>query len=871
MVKPSYLSDYKVQFTPFAHADEELRHLHTHSFTSLQNRQKFKRINKILLQLIQNEPTPCFLLPATLDFIAKVNASNLLSEEYLFSSFEFWLNHFSNLSLNEQLLVRGKIAGRYIPRDEYQTFFPIGMNTYFPGSHFVAAHASPDVDTTVASLWGWIDAFSAKVGTSNHIWSLPGSFEEAHVKLLFQKLFSDSVFSQLARSTPTLTMTAMDLVTTKDVIKVHADTPTSQIDHNTHHNKAVILVDDHGYYLGDWRASDAENARQVAMLFYSVIRWFESTLHSRLISIFSKSALHLDDVTATLEQIFEIEVRNYEPVKEFTDKQRRHLNDYLKKVLHISRGIHSSFKELGAALDLVAESEFKTFKATLDLLRSPDLFDKSGMIIEDRPAIFSRLETVFSRLEETISAITSYTDRLRVMTEIQTKVLGHPPQFVMLKSDVDEIRSKLEDLSYLTVVVPEDNGLWFPVGIVHSSDLRKALLGTVSMRDFSNPGETKMASYLEVISVIDHHKTDLKTSSAPLFHISDAQSTNSVIAAKNYTLNRIYGSMGIQEKACDQEIEKTKKLATTPDTLKRLQRLADIKMSYASPYFVHPQREFAEYLCYLYAILDDTDLLSKVSKKDVQALSLFLNRMKSITATNDEEIISLDDIPMDAYFAKNAARRILQNQDMYSLYKQIYEFKEQEVAANLRACIAKKPSTVFADTKEQNGCCRVGQTKLFQKNFSLFSESAMALRSIWYQKAQETYQAKHQIDFHMHMISTIPGAEEVYAGEPLSWTHRDEMWLWVAPTQKAMERLIYFLNAFHTTPAVQNNDMKAVFFGDNWHELQQAFEHNFPAATCAPAHDAKTEKLPIAVLYFKPGTINSRKAMITPYLPRFVS
>ena len=41
--------------------------------------------------------------------------------------------------------------------------FPIGMGKMYPGSHFVTAHGSPDLDTTVASFWGWVDAFAARV------------------------------------------------------------------------------------------------------------------------------------------------------------------------------------------------------------------------------------------------------------------------------------------------------------------------------------------------------------------------------------------------------------------------------------------------------------------------------------------------------------------------------------------------------------------------------------------------------------------------------------------------------------------------------------------------------------------------------------
>ena len=875
----SYLGEYKVRTESFPRLAAEIKYLHTKPFKALTNRQQFKHVNKTLLKLIQETHAPCFLLPAVLEYIACVNNEKVLSETYRYANFEFWLNHFSHLDEEENLIVRGKIAGRYIPRDEYQSFFPIGMNKYFPGSHFVAAHASPDVDTMVASFWGWVDAFSAKVSQTIHIWSLPGAFQDAHVKLLFQELFSQSVFDQIARSNDSLTLTAMDILSTKDIVKVESSTQTSHIDHTNHVNKAIVLIDESECYVGDWRASDAEHVRHVVMLFNSIIRWFESSIHFQLITAFSSEKLHKGGVKKALQPIFDTEIRLCEPVKEFSDKQRRHLNEYLKKILNIHKGIHATFKELGDALDLVTESEFKTFRTTLEHFNESELFDKTGVLIEDRPKIFKRIKKVFAGLEETISAINSYTDRLHVMHDVKTKVLGLSSQYIMLKSDIDEIKSKIDDLGYLTVVVPEGDQKWFPVGIVHASELKKSVLGTVSLRDFSNESETQMASYLEVISIIDHHKTNISTSSAPLFLVADAQSSNTIVASKNLELNAKYGSLGLSDEEIDKEIEKVKHKADLEDVaqLKRLQQLAQLKMcvKLSDKYFVDPRREFTEYLCYIYAILDDTDLLSKVSTLDVEVIAKILNRMKSITCKNEVEILSFDDIPRDSWFAKKAAKRILQNQDMYSIYKKIYAFKEKDVASNLTACVAGLPSNIFADTKVQNGCCRVGQTKLFQPNFELYAAHVSALRSLWLQKAKETFNLRIQIDFHMHMISTIPGADEVFKGSAQDWTHTwhhlDEIWIWVPPTQQAMERLVYFLNAFNSTSYVQNIDMRVEFFGENWQELREAFMQNFPVATMSPVTDHPMQGLPISILYFKPGTLNSRKAQITPYLPRLVS
>ena len=138
------------------------------------------------------------------------------------------------------------------------------------------------------------------------------------------------------------------------------------------------------------------------------------------------------------------------------------------------------------------------------------------------------------------------------------------------------------------------------------------------------------------------------------------------------------------------------------------------------------------------------------------------------------------------------------------------------------------------------------------------------MRSIWYREAEKIYKTKPSYDFHLHYISTIAGADEVYRGHMGNWTHQDEMWIWIPSTEIAVEHLKNFLSSFRLCPAVINNPMEVEFLGDNAKELKQIFEESFKPI---PSKVVK-EKLPIAVVRFKAGTINSRKALITPYLPR---
>ncbi len=122
-------------------------------FTHLNLRERFSEINQTLCKLIQNVSGPAFLLSAVLDFFDRINHGKFLKEPLNLVSFEFWLNHFSGISEQENFEIRAKIVGKYFDRDEYQVFFPVGMEKVYFGTHFVAAHLSPDIDTMIASFW----------------------------------------------------------------------------------------------------------------------------------------------------------------------------------------------------------------------------------------------------------------------------------------------------------------------------------------------------------------------------------------------------------------------------------------------------------------------------------------------------------------------------------------------------------------------------------------------------------------------------------------------------------------------------------------------------------------------------------------------
>ncbi len=864
----SLLGDFSYVQSSFPETEEILESFAQAEFIRLPVRKRFRGVNRSLLNCIQSAPKQSFLLPAVLDYISRVDTAGVLDEPYQYRHFEFWLDKFSKLDKAENAGVRARIAGKNVPRDAYQVFFPIGTGKTYSGGHFVAAHASPDVDTAIASFWGWMDAFAARVSAGQHHWSLPSTHPGSHIQRIFDQLFGRAVFTHLAHTSATLTLSARDLMTIENVHKEIGSSPSTLIEHSP--SEAVVLVDDEGCFVGDWRRDDVEPVRQMLMAFKACLRWFENNLHHHLISLFAQDSLGTSDIPAFIQAVFGAVIRECEPAQEFNARQAKDLHDFFRIILGVKHGLSGTFDDLVAALGALSLSAIRKFRSFLEALGGCGLFDDQGKLIEDRSAIFNVLETVIKDLDRAIIDIHNYVDRLDVVMRIKHDVLGRKRHYVTTHSDVEELRIRIKHYDYLTVVIPLQDGKLYPLGVVTAHSLRKKVLGTVSQRDFCNREESKMASYLEVISVVDHHKTTLSTGTAPLAIIGDAQSSNVLVAEQTFRINDSFSLNGMTIESIDAQIQALATESSTSRAMRLQQRLLQKRIitQGCNGHYVHPMREYAEYISFLYAILDDTDLLTKVTKRDVVCVASLLNRLKSLMLGQEAEIIDFDDLPHDDSFSQLAAKRILQNVDMYSIYKKIYVFREQEVEENLELCSKGEDSNIFDDTKEQNGCNRVGQTKIFASNYFTFAKHCELIREDWLGRSLEINGARPEIDFHMHMVSTISSADDVFQGSTHTHSHDDELWIWVAPTQSGYERLASFLSAFQELPALKENALSLELPGPNAEKLEQVFVRNFPKTNVrTPDHK---KPLPIAILRFDAGSINSRKSMITPYLPHLV-
>ncbi|MGR3951554.1 MAG: hypothetical protein QRY74_01340 [Chlamydia sp.] len=569
----------------------------TDLFQKKEYEEKLEAINRALLGYIQKSASPCFLLPTLFEFIDIVNKNRAIDGEYSLSLFELWLNRWSGIALEENLLIRGKIVGRYIPREEYQLLFPIGMNSVHKGPHFVAAHLSPDIDTTVASFLGWLDAFGARVSDGIHYWCLPNGFNDGYLTTLFKKCISQSFWSLAPKKSSNCAITGIDLL--------------------------------------------------------------------------------------------------------------------------------------------------------IKPPQSPHLFDLS-------------------------------------LEEIQN-----------CSSTSDSIDSSL---------------------------LTKSTLGTASLRDFSNLEEAKLAAHIDVISIVDHHKSSISTTKPATLILGDAQSSNTLLSEISATLN------------------------------------ARWRRSERGPFFVDPARELFEQTISIIAILDDTDLLNKASRRDVLTLKESLNRIIALSHDPKETLISFDAVIEDSNFVANATHILLTNPKLYSMYQEIYDFREQEIEKALILEAKGEETILFGDTKEQNGVCRIGQIKLFSANISSYHAQKWHLMEQWVQKAGKIHSTKAHMNFFLQMISTVPGALEAFSGNSMEWKHQDEIWIFSPDLTK--KPLTTFLSNFLTA-------MKSLPIQITFSETGSQIVQNFIKESHANYPIVHEKDLPtdIIQLSFPAGSINSRKAQISPFLP----
>jgi hypothetical protein len=867
-LKKGYISfegDYlgSVQFSKPLFPKEFYLEVDAPKFKKLDTYQKHERVSAILFEAINKEETSFFLLPQVIDYISHIK--NVLPTYHL-TSFEFWLNHKDGLSVEEKLKIRGKIVGKWLPRSEYQNFFPLAKESFFPGSHYSYGHISPDLDTTVASFACFLAAFGAKVGEARHHWVLPGGppKESMEIDFFFKKALGDDVFQNIGSASTKFQISALDLISQKNIIKESPQNLTYNIQPRSDKH-AVIITDERGCYLGDWRRDDVDAIRSIITRFKRFLAEYQKEFIVGIIQLFSEVDFSAKDLEKYLEEKFSHTFNKSFCLRELSANQIHLMDEFVKHVLMISKGLEASIKDFFVAAQSFG---FDVFLKKVNGLKNDGVFDSRGHIIDDRSLIFSKLKEVLFFEKEAFNNFFNYIDTLEIASEVKKKVLKKEDKYLSHLAEYEEILEAMQGKTHLTVNYLE-NGEKFPLGVIFAEDLMKKVIATTSWNDFSNPRETDYKEYVEVISFIDHHKSDVTTQRPALGMVrADAQSSNSIIARINFEMNDKFSIAGMQKASIEEQIHNKMQEKPSLQNSRILARLFQKRnvIETKNGFYVSEEREILEYLQFIFAILDDTDLLTKVTEYDVDTMASLLNRLKTLKLKEEVEVVNFDDLDRnDVEFSKKAANKLLKNSDLHSLYGVIYKAKEESINKLILETARGDQTHFFQDTKVLGlgSYVAVGQFKHFVKNEPVIRSHMNKIRSAWVERSKKMAKEREEISLHMFMMSTVSSADELFSDKPFKPNYMDELWIWVAEDKKGLHHLKNFVKEFSNSKRGQDLDFVLEFSGDA-HVYESIFDEVYKGQKLQKVFLKDGPSM--AVLKVAVGSMKSRKTDLAVYL-----
>lgn len=809
---------------------------------------KHGKVSSLLLKAIQEANEGTYLLGSVVDFLARVREGEL--KTYHLASFEFWLIHHSELSEDDKVLIFAKIVGCHIPRAAYQCHLPIGNNLVYEGPHFVAAHRSPDMDTTVCSFQTFLDAFAARVGTTRHFWFLPlGPPKDSHeIERIFVEPLGEEVFETVAYTENTVRVSALDLLSQKHIRTKQLSDVSFGNDEERREN-AVILTDSSGCYLGDWRSIDFDVVRSVVNHFDALIVQFQNFFLKEVITFFSVNNVSKYDVEKLISRVLEKRLDDLQLAEKWTDKQQQNLSDFIQKILEVPDGMHATWHEVFTALQ--PKGFFTKFPQELQGLVSAQIFHTTEAVIDDRSVILTELKDLIAVGVDEFSAFRDYLDTLEIAYRIKEEVLGLGATTLSHLSEYEDIKDTIQNYQYLTVTYKEGDKQYI-LGVVQAKSLQRPSIGTMALRDFSNFEETDVPDYMQVISVLDHHKSSIITS-RPYSNITmDAQSANSILAHLKMEVYDRYTAQGMSLESTQAQIDKLNSEPDSQPKMRKLQNLYRKKqiLQSNSPYWVSVDREGLDYLQFLLAIFDDTDMLTKVTEFDLQVVRRLINRLKTIQCKEEAEIVDFDDIAKDKEFVTKAAAKLLQNKDVYSIYTSNYTARNENNEMLIKQAAKDVEAPFFQDTKILNKYACVTQFKCYSDNAQSIAKYRSNIQKTWVERCKEMHEKDPTIRFFLFMMSTIASAEELYQQKGLPEGYRDQIWYWIPEgDKKAGHHLQKFLSGFSQSPRMEKQKIDIEFVGKGNHTLEEAFREGLHVEAHASAF---TRGPQIAIQYVDP-------------------
>ncbi|MCH9811819.1 hypothetical protein K0U07_03535, partial [bacterium] len=709
----------------------------------------------------------------------------------------------------------------------------------FKGSHFSVAHFSTDVDTVVASFHGFLDAFAAKVGTGVHYWQVPGGppAESIEIENLFFKALHKNVFDICSKSSRDLFIGALDLVSQKNIVTKELSDRSIGREHGRMEN-SVVVTGENGEYIADWRAIDYDEVRTIIHNFMFILRSFEKSLYMVAVEFLLNKA----DFNKKVIEILALPLSHFFGTFSSDEVAVDRLELFTKEILGLEAGLSTSFEFF-----LFAQKECASLAEELK---------KTQKAVE--------IEAALKLLHSAFEKYYHYLDSLEVAVAIKQRVLKISPLTISHLDDYATIVEKMGTYPHLTVVYEEKDRLT-PLGVIHARDLKKETLATVSVRDFSNNDEMDKAPYMDIISCIDHHKSTFATNKPARIVVSDAQSSNSIIAAINMAINEGYATRGYSLAQVEKQIKERGAAKTTSD-MRLMKRLLSKKEALLQKqvHFIAPEKEFLDYYHFLFAILDDTDLLTKVTPFDVCVVRDLLNNMKSLMLKSEVEIVHFDGLDKEARdFAYVAARKLLQTHDLYSLYHANYQKREQKIDEMLKKATSTYEKAFFQDTKVLSKYAQVGQVKLFSSNHMVLSKKRADIQKHWLKRCQLAADKNSDLSVFVFMVSTVDSADDLFAGgvKKESKIH-DEIWITCLDGDRnSYEKARKFLERLLKSPKVYPQTVDLHLYG----KMTDAHEASSKVSGRVAVSSGKG-KIPLAEVLVDLKSIKSRKSDIAPYL-----
>lgn len=437
-------------------------------------------------------------------------------------------------------------------------------------------------------------------------------------------------------------------------------------------------------------------------------------------------------------------------------------------------------------------------------------------------------------------------------------------QQVTLDDSLSDIRKKMGKDASITVLSDDAS----PIGVITKESIEDEKLASLSLRDFCNAEEGTWDACFEVVSILDHHRMDVTCATPPCSLTGDVQSCNVITYEESAKLNESFGLGPYSEKSLKSALQKSVlDIDASHADKNRLIKLLKLSKNLGSRYFVSKSRECTEYLLLLYAIFDDTDLLAKMTRRDLLCVANIVNQLKSFSIGEYIEVFSSDELRLDAS-VKASAKSLLQNEEMYSLYQSVYAFKEEELDRDLSFASKGEKNFFFSDTKIQKESARVGQAKVFPINVQRYLDLSPKIQDAWLQVSAAAYSKNSNLKLHILMISTLESAEDLFKGKAVVHEHSDALWFWVPDDKQARVQLCNFLESFNASTSVQEIEyLRFDFYGSKecFADWKEAVDKNLPKASFGEFQEIKDRNL--AILSIPAGSITSRKSQITPFLP----